>query len=852
MASVSGSNSSYSSLSSQIRGYGGLASGLDRDTLIEQMTSGTRAKIAKQGQQKTKLEWQMEAMRDITSKIYGFTSNYTSYASPNNLLSSTLFSRNKVTAVGENSKYVSVTGTAAGAENMSIAGVKQLASNARLTTGTVSNRTLDTGMMMVGADGKMSVKTTVSTIAGDAFYIKYGNKNYTVKLPDTDDYNYSMENNPETNKPYAIESIQKALDNVTIGSGTDAQKLGDIVKVEMDGTKIKFTADESKAHGNAIMFNGGTGNVLQDLGIVKTGQDFSDLDDEEKTITKDGLTGTYDAKLTEEKTLAQRLSGSQISFNYNGEIKWITLDKYEDTDTLDKVKEDLQKKLDDAYGKGRIEVSNNLTTFPGDTTRAIGSLSFKTVKKGGAEDGSSTLSITSGAGIVGKSGAFGILAGASNRVNLSASLKDSGLAASDKFKPDASGNYELEDAKGNYNLTINGKKVEGITRESTVKEIIDKINATEGIGVTVSYQEMSDRFVVTATGKGTSGDIVFDEADTANGEKENIAKYLFGDRGTANTAGAAGADVPAFSYEEGQDAIISVKYPGSDEAIEITRGSNTFSLDGLNVTLKGEFGYKKAADGSEELVLDDTTEAITFDASVDADKTVEAVKGMVDSFNEILELVNNNVKTKPDRDYSPLTDEQKEEMSESQIEKWEAKAKEGILFADMDLRMMADNLRTVINSGNTTELSAMGITVSTNYSDNGKLVFEEAKFRTALQNDPDAVRSAFTRAIGKDESGKVTTQGGLMVTMKNIMDKYGSTTGATKGILIERAGSIYAPTSILSNSLQKQLDRIDDYIEQLQDKLETETDRYISQFTSLETLISQMNNQSSYLSSMFS
>lgn len=58
MASVSGSNSSYSSLSSQIRGYGGLASGLDRDTLIEQMTSGTRAKIAKQGQQKTKLEWQ--------------------------------------------------------------------------------------------------------------------------------------------------------------------------------------------------------------------------------------------------------------------------------------------------------------------------------------------------------------------------------------------------------------------------------------------------------------------------------------------------------------------------------------------------------------------------------------------------------------------------------------------------------------------------------------------------------------------------------------------------------------------------------------------------------------------------
>lgn len=230
---------------------------------------------------------------------------------------------------------------------------------------------------------------------------------------------------------------------------------------------------------------------------------------------------------------------------------------------------------------------------------------------------------------------------------------------------------------------------------------------------------------------------------------------------------------------------------------------------------------------------------------------MEAVKGMVESFNEILELVNSHVKTKPDRDYFPLTDEQKDEMSESQIEKWEEKAKQGVLFADMDLRMMSDNLRSIINSGNSTELSAMGITVSTNYSDNGKLVFDETKFRAALQNDPDAVRSAFTRAIGKDDNGNVTTQGGLMVSVKNVMDKYGSTTGATKGILIERAGSIYAPTSVLSNSLQKQMDQIDDYIERLQDKLETETDRYISQFTSLETLISQMNNQSSYISSMF-
>ncbi len=356
--------------------------------------------------------------------------------------------------------------------------------------------------------------------------------------------------------------------------------------------------------------------------------------------------------------------------------------------------------------------------------------------------------------------------------------------------------------------------------------------------MSVAYQEMSNRFVIKATENGTSGEIKFDD------DEDNIAKYLFGEPNAAS-----GSGIPKATYTEGKDAVLMVKYPGSNEEIEITRGSNTFSLDGLDVTLKGTFGYK------EDGTVDSAAEAVTFNADVDTDKAIEAVKGMIDSYNEILSLVNSHVSTKPARDsshnkYEPLTDEQKAEMSESQIEMWEEKAKQGILFADSDLRMMANNLRTIINSGNSTALSSMGITVSSNYADNGKLVFDEAKFKTALQKDPEAVKQAFTKAVSKDENGN-TQQGGLMVTMKGIMDKYGSMTGSTKGILVERAGSIHAPTTITGNSYQKQLDRLDDYISQLQDKLETETDRYISQFTSLETLISQMNSQSSYLSSLF-
>ena len=79
-------------------------------------------------------------------------------------------------------------------------------------------------------------------------------------------------------------------------------------------------------------------------------------------------------------------------------------------------------------------------------------------------------------------------------------------------------------------------------------------------------------------------------------------------------------------------------------------------------------------------------------------------------------------------------------------------------------------------------------------------------------------------------------------------DKYAKTLGEPKGILIERAGSIKSPASITQNAVYKQLEEIDARIESLQDTLKMEQDRYIKQFTALESVIAQMNSQSSWLS----
>ena len=153
MASISGLGSTSLNSTSSLRGYGGLASGLDRDTLIENMTYATRSKIAAQKQKKQTYQWMQEA---ITGKVYEFSNTYTSYSSSSNLLGSKLFSRNQVTALGANSSYLSVSGSSVSADTISILGVKSLAQDAKMTSSNaVSNQIMQTG----GISNDLSVET---------------------------------------------------------------------------------------------------------------------------------------------------------------------------------------------------------------------------------------------------------------------------------------------------------------------------------------------------------------------------------------------------------------------------------------------------------------------------------------------------------------------------------------------------------------------------------------------------------------------------------------------------------------------------------------------------------------------
>ena len=119
------------------------------------------------------------------------------------------------------------------------------------------------------------------------------------------------------------------------------------------------------------------------------------------------------------------------------------------------------------------------------------------------------------------------------------------------------------------------------------------------------------------------------------------------------------------------------------------------------------------------------------------------------------------------------------------------------------------------------------------------------EFREALESDPDKVQEAFTKS---KETGAATD--GLMASLTAITDKYADTDGDVKGILIEKAGSQYSPTSALDNTLLDQMKDVEDEISKWQDKMSDKVDYYTNKFTQLEVLINEMNSQSSALSGM--
>ena len=298
---------------------------------------------------------------------------------------------------------------------------------------------------------------------------------------------------------------------------------------------------------------------------------------------------------------------------------------------------------------------------------------------------------------------------------------------------------------------------------------------------------------------------------------------------------------PDVNYTPGQDAKFSVTINGT--TMDMVRSTNDVDIDGMTINFKKEF--------------EDDGVGVTFERSTDSDKIVDAVRSMVDDilYNEMMAEIRTQYATLPAKGsggsfktYEPLTDEERASMSESAIKNYEDKAKQGLLFGDRNLSNLYERMRNVFSVGGEdgAMLSKIGISVGFDSTTGAtSLTLDEGKLRDALDNDPDAVADLFTKS---KESGASTN--GLMQGMKTELDRYAGLTGATKGILVQQAGTPLNSLSLMNNEWQKEIDNISNEMEKWQDKLESQVDRYTSMFSKLEVLINQMNSQSSTLAGL--
>ena len=850
MASISSLMSSGSS--SSIYGIrnsniiSGLASGMDTEAMIEGMVQGYQQKITQLGQDRTMLQWQQSAYQSISDKLVEFSRKYMSYNSPaTNLFSASFFNNAILTSAnGTYADLVSATGKSS--STIVLNSVAQLAEAARYTHDASGLGTVGKGQPV-----KLDEKQPLSAMSG-SLTLEYGNKEVTLDFGELELFN-KADGTLDTAKFQTALQDKLKEQKITTSSGdqVSADTLID-VKVDSNGT---VTLSDKKGAGNNVHFSGATG----DLKNLVTSADAEGTS---------SFTLSPTEKVVKEGTSkAEHLFGKSFTVTLNGQTKTFTLGDPK-TDAVPQNNEDikklLEKELDNAFGKDKI----NVTLVPD----ADGKESFSFSVSNG-----DTFRITSPVGEVLGLGENGVTSYVDTGKTLG-DLLGKDLGGSDGWAKGVGQPHEVKDADGNISyvdnegnavdkdnyrldkdgkrfkeLTINGVTIGQYNEDAALETVLNDINSNTEAGVSVSFSKTTNQFVFTAKETGEGGRI-----DIGAG----LGETLFGQIDYKDDGSTILGDTQKSSYTAGKDAIFHATINGKNMAL--SRSSNTFDLDGMSITLNGTFNKGSATDtpilSSQLKGLDpdkDTTifdlngDDVTFSSKTDTDKIIDVVKTMVEDYNAIVSEVKKAYSDMPleksdGSRYKPLTDEDKADMTESEIKAYEEKAKTGILFMDRDLSSLYSALRSAVAPGGSDGSFLRSIGIKTSYEDGlTTLSLDENALREALEQNPDQVKDAFTKS---KENGAASD--GLMASIQKVTDRYAATTGATKGILIEKAGSKYSPSAALNNTLLEQMKDIDKQVDKWQAKMSDKVDYYTNKFTQLEMLIAQMNSQSSSLAGM--
>ncbi|AHZ17544.1 MULTISPECIES: flagellar hook-associated protein 2 [Bacillus] len=418
--------------------------------------------------------------------------------------------------------------------------------------------------------------------------------------------------------------------------------------------------------------------------------------------------------------------------------------------------------------------------------------------------------------------------------NISTSMSVQQLATPTTYKSSGAINFTSGQSQTlKFNVTNPGetKPTEvnvTIAATDTIDDVISKLNSS-GLGVTALKEKISngtdyvDTIAFTSNKTGEGFTLAAGDDATKSFLKDQLG-FAVDDATNELTANA-----------EGKNAKFTFN------GLEMTKTSNNFTINGIKYTLNS---------------VTDSNKTVTINSTTDTDGIFDNIKDFVDKYNTLIKSANEKVTESKYRDYKPLTDEQREAMTDKQIEQWEAKAKSGLLRSDSTLQnglaeMRLDLYSTVTIDGKKYQLADFGIETSS-FNDQGKfgklVIKDEAKLKQKITENPSLVAKLFnadsTSTITDSSTGKTIKnpeEQGIARRLKDTLNKMQTQ-------ISKQAGTESSVST--SFAIGKSLNEIETNISNMKTKLDDIESRYYKKFSALDTALEKLNSQSSYLTSM--
>lgn len=309
------------------------------------------------------------------------------------------------------------------------------------------------------------------------------------------------------------------------------------------------------------------------------------------------------------------------------------------------------------------------------------------------------------------------------------------------------------------------------------------------------------------------------------------------------------------SKEVGEKAIVDlILLEGTTEAITNGEDGEIVFTD----TKGGAYSYKGT---SNTVVVDGMTfkftgeipnGGISVNGKQDVTEIKEKLVKFINDYNTLTEKLNKLTTDKRNRNFSPLTADQKKEMSEDEIKLWNEKVEKGQLSRDTDLSRISNSLKQAMRSlvdGTGLNLEKIGIAPVADYqgTKNGTYTVDETKLAIALEENSEQIMNMFIKSVPKDDTlseGQKYSKTGIMNRIKDVL--YKETVTVTSSLL--KKSGIEGSSTAYTNEITKSIEKYEQKMADMEKDFSRREQALYTKYANLESIMNKYNSQQSYLS----